>query len=216
MQKAIFGAAILCLVLLTCPSQEVWAHRVNIFAYTDGDSIRVECSFSKTNRVRNGKLIFLDRETGAILHEATTDEDGLYVLRPDASFATFLASGHGLVIRLMAGEGHQNEWMMEPAELTGLADLVDPGHVTAPTQKSSPDMTASLPDTESSVPVFVTSLDKKELEALVARVVDARLVPIRHALAGQEEPSFRDIVGGIGWILGLLGLTTYMLYRSKN
>lgn len=163
MQKAIFGAAILCLVLLTCPSQEVWAHRVNIFAYTDGDSIRVECSFSKTNRVRNGKLIFLDRETGAILHEATTDEDGLYVLRPDASFATFLASGHGLVIRLMAGEGHQNEWMMEPAELTGLADLVDPGHVTAPTQKSSPDMTRVCLILRAVSPFLSQALTKKNL-----------------------------------------------------
>ena len=30
----------------------------------------------------------------------------------------------------------------------------------------------------------------------------------------EQGPSFRDVVGGIGWIMGLVGLAAYFLSRS--
>ena len=61
------------------------------------------------------------------------------------------------------------------------------------------------------------TVDSRELEALIGKVLDARLVPIKQALARQEDsaPRLQDIIGGIGWILGLLGLATYLRYRPR-
>ena len=118
-KRHILLALVLCCFTAFAP-EYVLAHRVNVFAYVEGNSVQVECAFSKSNRVREGKLFFLDRETQSVVHEATTDEQGCYTLKA-GDIAPILDAGHGLLIRLVAGEGHQNEWEMDAEELAPLA-----------------------------------------------------------------------------------------------
>lgn len=195
---------VICFVavlVLVCFSGICFAHRVNVFAYVDGDAIQIECSFSKSQKVRNGKLTFSDLETGAILSEVTTDEQGVYRFRPSDEF---LQTGHGLNILLNAGEGHQSDWQVYADELKALAPSKKP--ILAQPSSSSVllENTAAL-----------NSMSVAELEALVGRVVDDKLAPIRHTLARQAEndPGIKDIIGGIGWIFGLFGVAMYMKYR---
>lgn len=171
-----------------------WAHRVNVFAFIDGDEIQVECSFSKSQKVKNGKIAVTDLETDELLLEGVTDESGRFRFRPPE---TFLRAGHGLNIRLYAGEGHQSDWKMPAAEVHALA----------------PD-TAPPPVQPRAAPVR-TQPESADLEAMLDRMLERKLAPIREAIARQETsgPNLRDIIGGIGWILGLLGLATYMKYR---
>ena len=206
------------LVLLLCLAIPAQAHRVNIFAWPEGDAIRVDCGFSRSQKVRHGALVFTDSVTGEVLLEALTDEKGAYSFRPSADF---LASGHGLHIRLNAGEGHSNDWEVTPEELRALGDGSKDGSVEAagegaglPGQAGS----ASRPAAPEAPPESAATLSPQaiaELERVVARAVDARLAPVTAALARQQDsaPGIRDIIGGIGWILGLLGLATYMKYR---
>ena len=216
-KRHILLALVLCCFTAFAP-EYVLAHRVNVFAYVEGNSIQVECAFSKSNRVREGKLFFLDRETQSVVHEATTDEQGCYTLKA-GDIAPILDAGHGLLIRLVAGEGHQNEWEMDAEELAPLAGKSAvkeasqaPGVPEAAAQ--APAVTPEVSSTSSEARP-VTSLNEAELEALVSRVVDARLAPVHKALAREDEPNLRDIVGGIGWILGLLGLATCLRYRPR-
>lgn len=201
-------ACITAFVLLLCFSGVGLAHRVNIFAYADGDAILVECSFSKSQKVRHGKLIFTDLATGATLLEGTTDEQGLFRFRPEPEF---LKTGHGVNILLNAGEGHQSDWQVSPEELAALS----PSGEATP-REARPAATPS-PDTREieTRPAATPSPDARELEALIGRVMDAKLAPIKQSLARQEDrgPSLKDVIGGLGWILGLLGLATYMKYR---
>ncbi|MFR4118150.1 MAG: hypothetical protein ACLT2T_04335 [Bilophila wadsworthia] len=46
--------------------------------------------------------------------------------------------------------------------------------------------------------------DAAEIERIVDAALDAKLSPIKRMLAEQAEagPNLRDIIGGIGWILG--------------
>ena len=206
-KRHILLALVLCCFTAFAP-EYVLAHRVNVFAYVEGNSVQVECSFSKSNRVREGKLFFLDRETQSVVHEATTDEQGCYTLKA-GDIAPILDAGHGLLIRLVAGEGHQNEWEMDAVELAPLA-----GKSAVKEASQAPAVTPEVSSTSSEARP-VTSLNEAELEALVSRVVDARLAPIHKALAREDEPNLRDIVGGIGWILGLLGLATCLRYRPR-
>ena len=54
-----------------------------------------------------------------------------------------------------------------------------------------------------------------EVRAIVNAALDAKLGPIRRDLAAQVNagPSLRDIIGGIGWILGLAGIGLYFKGR---
>ena len=196
-----YATGLAAFILLICFTGTSYAHRVNVFAYVDGDAIQIECSFSKSQKVRNGKLTLTDMATGATLFEATTDEQGMFRFRPTSEF---LQTGHSLNILLNAGEGHQNDWQISPEELKALL----PSNQTVSAQQpplSSTENTAALN----------SALTVTELEALIGRVVDAKLAPVRQALARQEDngPKLKDIIGGIGWILGLLGIAMYMKYR---
>jgi nickel transport protein len=196
-----YAICLAAFILLTCFSGTSNAHRVNVFAYVDGDAVQIECSFSKSQKVRNGKLTLTDMETGAILLEATTDEQGVFRFRPTSEF---LQTGHSLNILLNAGEGHQNDWQISAEELKALT----PADQTVSAQQT---LLSSTEDTAA----LNSALTAAELEALIGRVVDAKLAPVRQALARQEDngPELKDIIGGIGWILGLLGIAMYMSRR---
>jgi nickel transport protein len=59
-----------------------------------------------------------------------------------------------------------------------------------------------------------------ELKKYLEDMLEAKLAPVRQMLgrilaAQQDEsPRLRDIIGGIGWIIGLLGLAAYMRNRK--
>ena len=206
-------ACLTAVVWLLLFSSASHAHRVNIFAYVDGDAVQVECYFSKSQKVKNGRLFFSDHETGIILLEGTTDEQGMFRFRPDAAF---LKTGHGLNILLNAGEGHQNDWQISPEELMALS----PEQPSKPVSVEHASTEQSSQPSASSQVIAVPSVntkevDIKELEALIGRVMDAKLAPIKQTLLRQEAdgPTLKDVIGGIGWIIGLLGLATYMKHR---
>ena len=199
------------------------AHRVNVFAYVDGEVLRVEASFSKSQKVVNGQLRITDRETGDPVHEGTTDEQGRYSFRPSQAF---LATGHGLLITLRAGEGHQNTWEITPEELQALSaqgatgeatggGAVARGHEPAAGTLPSAEALSPAEPTPHPAPSMVT-MPKDELETLIGKVLDAKLAPIKQSLARQETsgPGVQDIIGGIGWILGLVGIAAYMKSRK--
>ena len=54
-----------------------------------------------------------------------------------------------------------------------------------------------------------------EIERIVDAALDAKLSPIKRMLAEQAEagPNLRDIIGGIGWIFGLIGVAAYFRRR---
>ena len=193
------------LALLLCFSETGFAHRVSVFAYVDGDAIHVECSFSKSQKVRNGILTFTDLVTGTTLLEGTTNEQGVFRFHPAK---TFLQTGHGVNILLNAGEGHQNNWQISAEELQALSSFEQNTPVAPSVQQAPPPLTKKRMATDS-------ALTATELEALIGKVVDAKLAPVKQTLAQQHDsgPTVRDIIGGLGWILGLLGLATYMKYK---
>jgi nickel transport protein len=179
-------------------AEKALAHRVNVFAFVDGDEIQVECGFSKSNKVKSGKLVITDLETEAVVLEGVTNEEGVFRFRPSD---VFLATGHGLAIRLIAGEGHQNDWTISAEELRGLSRNAS---AAVPPQGQPGQQTGAA------------GVDAAALEAAIGKMLDEKLSPIRQELARQREeqtPGLRDIAGGIGWILGLLGLATYMKYK---
>ena len=182
----------LCLVFAGAPFSS--AHRVNIFAFVDGDAVQVECGFNRSQKVKQGTVEVFDATTGAQLLQGTTDDNGVFRFPVTAELRK---AGHDLNIRIIAGEGHQNDWTVAADELA-----------SSGTPKAVPSAAA---------PVAAVSggATPAEIERIVDAALDAKLSPIKRMLAEQTEagPNLRDIIGGIGWIFGLIGVAAYFRRR---
>ena len=231
---ALLLAAALLLVLQT----PALAHRVNIFAWTEGPQVAVKCGFSGGNSVRNGEVTVYDAADGRVLLTGRTDTEGLFrfAIPPKGR-------EHGLRIRINAGEGHQNEWLLEAAELVSAPV---PGPAAAPAAPRRAETTASAaaknadshtagpppagtgllaarPEISGSGPVSAAEIQAivdAALEAQQAKfsaLLDSRLSPVKRQLAEMrtDEPGMREIVGGMGWFVGLAGLALYFRSRQR-
>lgn len=177
------------------------AHKVTLFAWVEGDRVYTESKFSGGKRVKNGTVTVFD-SAGNPLLEGKSDDNGEF------SFPT--PEVDGLTIVISAGMGHRNQWTLGAAELGTAAG--DPAATTAaavPAVDGPPDPVS---------PTVPIGLDAAEVEAIVARQLEEKLRPLTHMVAEsrENEPDLADILGGIGYILGLVGLGAYVRYRREN
>ena len=87
----------------------------------------------------------------------------------------------------------------------------------APVPASVPAVEAvSVAAVPAGTPAVSGGATPEEVERIVNAALDAKLSPIKHLLAEQVEagPSLRDIIGGIGWIFGLVGVAAYCRRRG--
>ena len=201
------------------------AHRVNIFAWTEGNEVVAECGFNGGNKVKQGQVVVFDAATGAKLIEGRTDDFGVYRFPVSAE-----GKAHGVRIVIKAGEGHQNEWTVEAAELA----TIQPGTVAAPAPASAPDAAATSaavsapavataaaaqrpasPKADKAPAQQAANISAAELQNIANTALDAKLGPIRKELAEMRvaRPGFSEIFGGIGWLVGLAGIALYFKGR---
>lgn len=193
------SAAVLGLLVLTALPAE--AHRVNLFAWVEQNEVLVECGFTRSQKVKAGRITVFDAMTGTELLAGVTDATGRFRFPvPEEA----LRSAHDLRIQLVAGEGHQNEWTVSAAEFMPVSPAATAGTQTA--AASEPRSASSAVHAEA--PGWATPED---VERIVNASLEARLAPVKRLLAAQSTagPTVRDIVGGIGWIFGLLGIAAY-------
>ena len=202
MRTSTFSHALLGFTLL-CMTQSVLAHRVNVFAWTQGDVLHTESKFSGGTRVHFGTIRVEDLKTHESLLEGKTNEKG--------EFSTTIPTGfdrtHGLKVTIDAGEGHQSTWTVLPEDLTAMP-------VVAP--KASP-AKSQAPAIKRPAGGTLSEADLEAIDARVAARVAAEVAPIKRDLAQLATPSItlKDIVGGLGWILGLFGVGA-LVSRKKG
>lgn len=205
----------LCLItsMLCLASAPAWAHRVNIFAYVDGGDILVECGFNRSQKVRQGQIEVFDAATGDMLLRGTTDDQGQFrfPIPPQAR-----QSGHDLRIHINAGEGHQNDWTVAAAEFAA-ASAAPPVPPTGETSAApgTPGTAETAPGTVSGG-TATGAATPADVERIVNTALDAKLAPVKRMLAEQFEagPGLREIIGGIGWIFGIVGVAAYFKRRG--
>ncbi|WP_298067553.1 cobalamin biosynthesis protein CbiL [uncultured Mailhella sp.] len=202
-RRGLCAAALLLLAL--CLPEEGLAHRVTVFAWPQGTQVLGECAFSRGSPVRQGRILVQDAANGAPVLECRTDDQGRFQFPIPG---TPVKAGHGLRITVMAGEGHQDSTELTAEELRGTAV---PSLPAADSTHSAP--AASPPAAPAQE---VPGLTADQVREIVETALDSRLEPLYRRLAANEEagPSLRDIVGGLGWILGLAGLAAYCRRRK--
>lgn len=211
---AIAVCALLTAILCLAPSSH--AHRVNIFAYVDGDTVVTESGYSRTSRVMSGTIEVFDAATGQRLLSGTTDDTGHFAFPiPEQARAGTM----DLRLLLSAGEGHQAEWTVKAEELATAGTMAQ----TTAAQPTAPAPEQSAPQTEA-LPLLSTKAGQQDQPAaapLTSAQADAmlrrELAPIKQMLAelNQPGPGMTEIIGGIGYILGIFGIAAYMKSRSR-
>jgi len=168
------------------------AHRVNIFAYVEGDSVYTESYFNDGRKAVGSRIVVYDNVDTQLL-EGVTDEEGLFAFR--------IPKMEDLKIVLVASMGHRNEYELSRSELDG-----EEAESKGPTERT--------PTDESRV---MAQVDEDRMARLIDQSLERRLAPLVATMTrmqrAQEEPDLRDIIGGIGYIVGLAGLVMYLRGR---
>ena len=187
--------------LLLLSAAPLLAHRVNIHAWLEGRDVQVRCAFNRASPAKNGRVTIYDASDGRELLNGLTDGDGAFRFPVPGE-----ALKNGLRIRINAGEGHENEWLMEAGEFSA---AVGP-----------PDFSPGLPGQEQKVQDADTAgmnarPYNEDIRRIVSETLDAGLAPLRRDLAAlaNPEPGLREIVGGLGWLVGLAGIILYFRGR---
>lgn len=176
--------AVLIAVALCSPA--ALAHRLKVFALADGAEISGSVYFVG-GAPAPGVELRVGNARGEELLRVSPDADGRF------RFPAIPGIDH--VIVADSGDGHVARWTVRAAELPAVVAGVTA--VPAPAAVADP----------------VIARDVK-LDALVEQAVARQVAPLREQLAGYEEKvRLHDVLGGIGYIVGLAGLALWWRAR---
>ena len=192
---------ILTTIVLLAPVS-AWAHGVNVFAYAEGDTVVVEGYFHDGAKCRDCAIEAFDSD-GQRLVEGKTDEDGRFSFKAPAAT--------DLLLRLTASMGHRAEYRMPAADLPGAPQQPQTSNEADEHVHPHSGSTHEAP----AAPREGYVHDPAEIERVIEEVVARQLAPIRRELEeSRRRRRLSDIIGGLGYIAGLMGLILY--FRGKQ
>jgi nickel transport protein len=171
------------------------AHKVKLFATVMSDNIEGYVYFpggGRANTVTVKIMIFDNQLQGTV----TTNANGEF------QFHAKYRATHYLTADL--GDGHLAQYTIDSSEFS---DALPP----LTTEKTTPPIASpSLP----TVPSENVSCSNQQLSVLMEKIVSKQLKPLREQLeAYQEKILLHDVLGGIGYIFGVMGLIFYFRKR---
>lgn len=198
-----FFTVLLAIFLSSAPA---YAHKVTIFAWVEGDMVHTQSKFSGGRKVKNAPVEVYDVLEKKLL-EGRTDERGEF---------KFKSPGKGpLRIVLIAAMGHKAHWTLSADELAGSVESSEASTPTPLLEKTDSGVdTASASSGEQNQTADI----QMAIQTAVEKALDKKLKPVIGLLVDTQnpDPSFRDIMGGLGYILGLVGLGAYFNYRRRE
>ena len=194
-------ALIIMIVLLCATATSANAHKAMIFAWVDEDTVFTESKFSGGRKVKGREVVVYDLKEKPLLKGKTNDRGKFSFKAPDKK---------GMKIVLLAGMGHRGEWTIFPEEI--------PGGVGGQVKTGTYPGDAIDGKEQPGRPEQVSGISPEEIQMAVEKALDRRLRPVMKMLAESRErqTSLTDILGGIGYILGLVGIACYFNYRRKK
>ncbi|MCX7856841.1 MAG: hypothetical protein N2513_02485 [Deltaproteobacteria bacterium] len=193
--KRFFRVILLILSILTV-STSGYAHKMAIYAYREGDKVFGECYFADGSPCVNSRVVILN-EKGAKLSEAFTDAKGL--------FSSEVKDPGPLKIVVMTESAHKAE-----LKLGGSPQK------RKPTDENQFKRNVVRKNENESSQLVMT---KDELRIMIEEITDAKLHELRTEIKEinkkVDSVSARDIIGGIGCIIGVWALVWFIM-RRKN
>lgn len=176
------------------------AHKVNVFAWVEGDTVHVEGYFAGNKKAQDSLVEVFD-STGKKLLDGRTDQQG--------EFSFKLPKITDLKIVLTASMGHKNDFVIPMSEL----EEVSPTKTT-----ESGGLTVPKPSEQTIVSGQAASaVDFAQVEAMLDKVLDRKLTTLSRLIreTRPEGPKVSEVIGGIGYIFGLMGVALYFISKKS-
>ena len=187
------------------------AHKVMIFAWVEGDTVFTESKFSGGKKVIHAPVVIFDTD-GKKLLEGKTDNKG--------EFSFKIPKVSDLRIVLNAAMGHKAEWTVPESELRDAGAIVEKKSAPVPSGPipvglSKEEVQKIVAEPSGQIPI---GLSKEEVQKIVEDSLDKKLRPIVRMMTESKntKPSLTEIIGGIGYIFGLMGIALYFISRGKK
>lgn len=201
----------LWLFLLMVLPQSAVAHRLQVFAAADGAEIAGEAYFAG-GAPAAGIEVLIEDGAGERLAALRSGPDGAFRYRAAAPV------DHVVVAR--SGDGHRAQWRIAADELApgfGTRAGAPSTHRDAPLDRRGDDAAHR----SSTAAVASKASARTELEPALVAAVEAAVArqvrPLRAALEeARGQAALRDVLGGIGYIVGLAGLLIWWRGRKEG
>jgi nickel transport protein len=199
-----------CVLLLPVTAS---AHKMTVFAWASGNQIQGEIKFSGGHRAKHVHVEAQDADTHAVLMEGETNDNGEFTLKLTPEI---LKNKPDLLIVGNGGDGHRGEWPLKAKEY--IATEIPDAETTAAAPATQEETTAESASASSDSTVQAAGVDSRILRQIVSEEINRSVTPIRRTLAEESErgPTLQDILGGIGWIVGMAGIAAWMQSRSRQ
>lgn len=187
------SACLMAIVFFLCllSPLHLWAHRVEIYAWVEGDRVFTESFFSGGHKAAHSQIEVFGHN-GEKLLTGKTDSQGMFSFQ--------LPEKKSLKIVLRTPAGHRSEVNLKSGEIPVRGDHHESGH------------------TEKGLSIApVPCMSREEIKAVIEQVLDKKLEPMKLRLAESQKrgPGITEILGGIGYIMGLMGIAIYFSNRRK-
>lgn len=199
--KACLIITILCILLI--PVSDIYAHKVQMFVYAEGDTVFVEGYFADGKKAMKSEVVVYNPSGTELLRGRTDDSGQLKFKAPEKM---------DLRIVVDAGMGHKTEYTLPAGEVHIEGGNKTAGVVTVKKEKIK----------EEKVSASQTSrLDDAQLQAIVEKAVEKSVGEaikplVRSFTEMQQKNSLTTIIGGIGYIMGLMGIVLYFKSRRSS
>ncbi|WP_409439045.1 hypothetical protein [Psychromonas sp. GE-S-Ul-11] len=176
------------------------AHNVMGGVYAEGFEIEGEAGFSNGAMANPGTVVKVTDDQGHALGEVLIDEEGAFVFTAKQHithhFEVNMGAGHILKMQLPAEE---------------LPDSPNDDLTSNSFEKVDAHSSINSPDQQAS------NNAQQVTNLMLEKAIAKQLKPLRREIQELKEKSgLRDILGGIGYIFGLLGLVAFLRERKQK
>lgn len=210
---SIFFSSSVILLLILVLTLPAYAHRIVSYAYTEGDEIVVEGAYGNGNPVKDCKVIVYDSQEN-VVYEGRTNSQGI---------AKFKVSNRSdLRIILDSETGHKSEYIIKEENLP---EIKSENKVSSNKEDSSNQQITQVNNSVEESEVETTGISEDRLRKIIQEEVSEELsgelstdiAAIKQRLVRLEEkkgPGVVEILGGLGYIMGLMGIGLY--FKTKG
>lgn len=196
MKNKLYLILIFTFLIIIMMDVSAFAHKVNVFAYVEGEKIYTESYFNDGKKCIDSKIEVFDNQGNKLL-EGLTDKEGEF------SFEVPSEDGD-LKIVLTASMGHRAEYSISADELRGFVGLIK--------EENKEPISIVSPE--------ISLVDSKEIQLITEDTLDEKLKPIMREMkeikkSQEDRISPTEIIGGVGYIIGIFGIAAYFLSRKR-
>jgi nickel transport protein len=201
MRRALLG---LLAALLVADAGPAAAHRLKLFVAVEGMTVSGYAFFIGGGRPQDVGYVVKDG-AGTEIHRGRTDQSG--------GFSWTAAAPADYVVSLDTGDGHFADEKIAAGRFSAAAPAAPAATDPSPPPAAKGPADAAIP----SPPPIDSEALARLVESAAERAVARQLRPLIEAQnLAEARLRFNDIMGGVGMIVGLAGLTAWALSRRRK